>query len=243
MLLFYVRHGDPDYVNDSLTEQGFLQANAVVSRMERIRPDRIFASNRGRAILTAKPTADRFGMDITQLDFLDENRAFREMRCQCDNGMYGGGNYSWAMDIPKYRTLFASPEVRAMDRKWYEHPVFADHPSFGDCMERIQKGTDELLLSLGYRHDHTRCGFVAERPNDERVAIFAHQGVGLVFLAALLDIPYPQMATRFDMAHTGITVIEFKESELIVPRVLQLSNDSHLFAMGLPTRYHNKIDF
>ena len=81
--------------------------------------------------------------------------------------------------------------------------------------------------------------FLAERPNDDRVAVFAHQGVGLIFLSALLDIPYPQMSTHFDMSHTGITVIHFKGDGIVIPRVLQLSNDSHLFAAGLPTAYHN----
>jgi len=243
MLLFYVRHGDPDYVNDSLTELGKKQAEAVVARMERCRPDRIFCSNLNRAYLTAKPTADRLGMDITRVDFLDEKQAYYDMRCECKDGMYGGGKYSWGMDIPEYRELFTTPEVRKMGRRWYQHPAFDNHPSFGVCMERVQKGTDAFLQSLGYRHDYDRCAFIAERPNDQRIAVFAHQGVGLIFLAALLDIPYPQMSTHFDISHTGITVIQFEGDGIVIPRVLQLSNDSHLFASDLPTKYQNLIEF
>ena len=240
MLLFYVRHGDPDYVHDCLTELGQAQAEAIVSRMECVRPDRIFCSNLNRAYLTAKPTADRLGMKITEVDFLDEKKAYFDMRCEHKDGMYGDGKYSWSMDIPEYRELFVSPEVRKMDKEWYRHPAFADHPGFGECMERVQKGTDAFLASLGYRHDHDRCCFVAERPNDERIAVFAHQGVGLVFLAALLDIPYPQICTHFDIGHTGMTVIQFKGDGFVIPRVLQLSNDAHLFHAGLMTGYHNK---
>lgn len=243
MLLFYVRHGDPDYVNDSLTPLGQQQAEAVVARMERIRPDRIFCSNLGRAYLTAKPTADHFGMDITQVDFLDEEQAYYDMRCEYSKGMYGGGKYSWTMDIPEYRELFTTPEIRKTGRDWYKHPAFADHPSFGTCMERVQKGTDAFLQKLGYRHDYERCAFVAERPNDEHIAVFAHQGVGLIFLAALLDIPYPQMCTHFDISHTGMTVINFEGDGIVIPRVLQLSNDSHLLATGLATKYNNQDRF
>ena len=245
MLLFYVRHGDPNYENDSLTPLGQQQAEAVVARMERIRPDRLFCSNLNRAYLTAKPTADRFGKEITRVDFLDEKQAYLDMRCLCKNGMYGDGKYSWGMDIPEYRVLFASPEVRRMDREWYRHPAFDDHPTFGVCMERVQKGTDAFLASLGYRHDHERCCYIAERPSDERIAVFAHQGVGLIFLSALLDIPYPQMCTRFNISHSGITVIDFAGEGIVVPRVLQLSNDSHLFASGMTTKYnnHETLDF
>ena len=99
------------------------------------------------------------------------------------------------------------------------------------------------MQRLGYRHDHARCAFVAERPNEDRVALFAHQGVGLIFLAALLDIPYPQMCTHFDISHTGITVIHFEGDGIVIPRVLQLSNDSHLFAAGMPTKYNNQDQF
>ena len=38
MLLFYVRHGDPIYSPDSLTEQGQLQAEALVERMKLCAP-------------------------------------------------------------------------------------------------------------------------------------------------------------------------------------------------------------
>ncbi len=235
MILFYVRHGDPDYANDSLTERGFRQAEAVVARMERCRPDKIYTSNRGRAILTAKPTAKRLGLEITdQLEFLDETRAYREMRVTNAEGLT-----EWAFNHREYQELFNTPEMRALDMRWYKHPALAEYPSFGACMERVQEGTDSFMASLGYRHDRERHVFMAERPNDERIAVFAHQGVGLIFLSALLDIPYPQMSTHFDISHTGMTVIYFKGDGIVIPKVLQLSNDSHLFAAGLPTAYHN----
>ncbi|MBQ9098855.1 MAG: histidine phosphatase family protein [Clostridia bacterium] len=238
MLLFYIRHGDPIYSPDSLTELGEEQARALVSRMERCRPDKIFASVLHRAYLTAKPTADRSGMGIERLGFLDETQAYLDMKCTDSTGRTG-----WAFCLREYQELFVTPEVRKMGRNWYQHPYFADHPTFGTCMRRVQEGTDAFLLKLGYRHDHERCAFIAERPNDDRIAVFAHQGVGLLFLAALLDIPYPQMCTHFDMAHTGMTVIHFEGNGIVIPRVLQLSNDSHLFAQGLPTKYQNQIEF
>lgn len=97
------------------------------------------------------------------------------------------------------------------------------------------------MLSIGYRH--TENGYIAERPNDDRVALFAHAGFGLAFLSALLDIPYPMMSTRFDMGHTGMTVIDLSGDGFVVPKVLQLSNDSHIFASELPTIYNNEIAF
>ena len=76
------------------------------------------------------------------------------------------------------------------------------------------------------------------------MALFAHQGFGLAFLSCLLDIPYPFFTTHFDMCHTGVTVIEFKERDgYAYPLVLTLSSDSHIYKDGLPTNYNNYIRF
>ena len=97
------------------------------------------------------------------------------------------------------------------------------------------------MYTLGYKHDWERNGYIPVRANEDRVALFAHQGFG--FLSCLLDIPYPQIVTHFDMSHSGVTVIEFRGSEFVIPKVLQLSNDSHLFASGISTDYCNRIHF
>ena len=58
-----------------------------------------------------------------------------------------------------------------------------------------------------------------------------------------MDVPYPLFSTRFDMGHTGVTVIEFAQRDgFVVPRMLQMSNDSHLYHEGLSTKYQNRIE-
>ncbi len=131
------------------------------------------------------------------------------------------------------------PEVLAMRDKWYDHPAFAKY-EMKKGIERCQRESDEFLASLGYEHIPGTGTYKAVAPNDDRVALFAHQGFGLTFLSCMLDIPYPQFSVHFDMSHTGMTVIDFKnENGIVIPRVLTLANDSHLYKEGLPTRYHN----
>ena len=111
-------------------------------------------------------------------------------------------------------------------------------------MERIQRESDAFFEELGYRHLVGEGAYVAERPNDDRIALFAHQGFGLAFLSCLLDIPYPKVVSHFDMGHSAMTVIEFATVDgIAVPKVLQLSNDSHLYREGILTGYHNRIRF
>ena len=44
MLLYIVRHADPIYETDSLTDRGKLQAKAVAKRLQKSSIERIFSS-------------------------------------------------------------------------------------------------------------------------------------------------------------------------------------------------------
>ena len=64
MLLYVVRHGDPDYEHDSLTPLGQRQAEAVARRLAVNGLDRIYSSPLGRAVATAKPTSEILRLPI-----------------------------------------------------------------------------------------------------------------------------------------------------------------------------------
>ena len=111
-------------------------------------------------------------------------------------------------------------------------------------MERVYNDVDKLLLSHGYEHIRGTGRYKAIRPNDDRIAIFAHEGIGTAFLSCLLDIPYPLFASHFGLSHSGMTVIEFKTQDFVsIPRMLTLSSDSHLYREGVDTNYNNPIRF
>ena len=135
-----------------------------------------------------------------------------------------------------------SREISSLGREWYEHPAF-EGTRLKEGIQRVQGETCAFLASLGYEHNDDGT-YTSIRENSERVALFAHQGFGLAFLSCVLDIPYPQFCTHFDMGHTGMTVIYFPETQgNVVPKVLQLSNDSHLYKDGLPLNYQNWLRF
>ena len=49
MRLLFVRHGDPDYVNDTLTEKGHREAKLLADIIEQYRIDEVYQSPLGRA--------------------------------------------------------------------------------------------------------------------------------------------------------------------------------------------------
>jgi probable phosphoglycerate mutase len=111
MLLFYVRHGDPIYDPDSLTELGHRQAEALVARMRECRPEKIFSSSSTRAIMTAEPTARALGLEIETLDWCHESHAMRDLGMKDEEG-----KRRWLFRIPRMRKLLASEAVRRLDR-------------------------------------------------------------------------------------------------------------------------------
>ncbi len=238
MLFYYIRHGDPIYNPDSLTPQGQLQAAALAKRFGMYGLDKVFTSDSTRAKMTAQPTCELLGITPTELPWINESRAWENL-CV----FYEDGRREYVFEDPDTRALFASHEVASLGYDWGTHAAFKDS-GFPETLRGIQADSDAFFASLGYRRDPEKHAYIPEHHTEERVAVFAHQAMGLAFLSCVLDIPYPQFSSRFDIGHSGMTVIEFKpRNGIVIPRMLQLSNDSHLYREGLPTRYHNRLRF
>ena len=238
MLLFLLRHAEPIYEPDSITEHGQKQAEALSKRLALYGIDKIYSSSSKRALETAKPTAHATGNKIEVLDWANEALIWRDLSIVKENG-----EREWCFCDKSFIEFFQTREIRALGDKWYTHRAFAGS-RYKEGIERINLESDKLLASLGYRHDRERGGYLSDGVNRKRVAFFAHHGVGLTFLSSILDIPYPMMTTHFDISHSGMTVIEFpQEGGFVVPKVLQLSSDSHLYRSGIVTRYNNRLYF
>jgi len=236
MILYYIRHGDPIYEPNQLTPLGERQAEAVAKRLAVHGMDRIYSSPSNRARQTAEPLCQILKQEPVILDWADESIAFREMSIPD-----GERKNQWPFRHSLYRNLLNRQDVRDLGRNWYTHPEFAG-VKLGAPIERIQREADGFLEDLGYRHDLQANSYIQLRENTERIAFFAHEGVGTAFLSCILDIPYPIFSTRFDMSHSDVTVIHFEERfGRVIPVVLTYSNDAHLYREGLPTKHQNKI--
>ncbi len=237
MLLFYIRHGEPIYDPDSLTPLGEMQAEAVSKRLSLHGIDRIFASTSRRAIQTAEPTSSLLNKEITLLDFCNELYMWRDFSVETEEK-----EWTWIFRDKRYRRLFAD-RAFAMNKDWYKDERLKTG-NFEKGIKRVNNETDKWLSSLGYDHDREACIYKAVNPTDERIALFAHQGFGIAFLSAILDIPFPMFSSHFDMGHSDITVIEFESIEgVVIPKILTLSNDGHLYRENLPTKYNHKWEF
>jgi len=179
MRLMLIRHGDPDYANDSLTPLGHEQAKLLAEALADVRLDVLYASPMGRAQLTAKYTADRKGMPITTLDWLHEL-----------DGHYGDGRWAWNLGGAD---TFGGGEVFAMG-DWPERVVYGSH--MRGVATAFWGQFDAFMASLG--HEREGQGYRCVREGEGgTLALFCHAGVTLTLLAHLLQIPLPVVYAQF----------------------------------------------
>ncbi len=242
MILFYVRHGDPIYSPDQLTPHGHRQADAVAKRLALYGVDEVYSSSSIRAMETAQPTCELTGKTLQTVDWMHERYCHDAFSVP----IVPGGRLTWLWSQSDFSRLLCSREVREMGDRWHEHPAFRDC-GFHDYYRDFKQKFDTWIASLGYEHDRERGMYrIATEQTDRRVALFAHEGMGKLFMSELLDIPYPYYVEHFEMKHTGMTVIHFDGGReqysfdgYARARVLTLSNDSHLYREGLPTNHNS----
>ena len=231
MILYVIRHGEPDYATDTLTPTGVLQAEALGKCLGKLKFDRLFSSPLGRARQTAEPTARRLKMEVEIEPWASESLAWQDFHREIPDPEAKG---CWVFDVPNYK--YHTPENRRRDTDWMDCDCLRDggagfHPEEG--MARIKRESDRFLAGLGYERDGGM--YRITRPNDERIALFCHAGFGSCWLAYLLDLP-PQLFWSFvTLSHTGVTAILFRNyrSGRTCPRVLCMNDLSHLCADGL----------
>jgi len=233
MLLYIIRHGDPIYEIDSLTERGKLQAEAVGKRMFDAKIDRIFSSPMGRAKETAKPACRLLGLEKNIEEWTHEIEDERltpfpdgKMKSitMIQNTYYlENGN----INLPYERSF----ECTGINESQMEKAV-----------KYIEENGKKFLERLGYKEENGIYRII--KPNEEKVALFCHAAFSRAWLSVLLHIPLHIMWASFQYTHTGVTVVEFENNAngFTAPRCLCYSDVSHLYASGLDLIHDNRVE-
>ena len=222
MKLVFIRHGDPDYSIDSLTERGWKEAEALAKRVARWDVDAFYISPLGRAQDTAKVSLDAIGRSGETLEWL------REFHIPVDNPVTGKKQSPWDF-MPslwtKYEDLYDKD-------KWYENEIMKTG-KVPEGYKQVCDGLDSLLQKYGY----TRKGRIYEtaQGNDKTIVFFCHLGVQFVILSHLLGMSAAMMWHNFFVAPTSVTWVETEEREKGIAnfRCKKLGDTSHLYIAGI----------
>ncbi|MCL2443656.1 MAG: histidine phosphatase family protein [Treponema sp.] len=227
MLLYIIRHGEPDYETDSLTETGKKQANALAERLCTHGFDEIYSSPLGRAVQTAQPTCDRLKLPYKIEEWMSEGLAWDDFSVT-DND----GKRDWAFSCQNTKLI---GHGYSFD-DWYTNPVFSFCRSAPEGYKRITNSSDEFLSRLGYKRDGNKYKIIT--PNEKRIAAFCHHGLGTTWLSHLLSIPPNIFWSSFDITHSSVTIILFRNNPdgYTAPTCLNLSDISHIYKEKLPLK-------
>lgn len=220
MKLLIIRHGDPNYEIDSLTEKGWREAEMLAERIAPLDIKAYYVSPLGRARDTASLTLKKAGREAEVLPWAREYNT----RILGENGER---RIPWDM-LPEKWT--AVPEYYDKD-KWYDVPVMKE-AGMEEGLRWVWDGLDELLARHGYKREGMY--YHAEKPNDDTIAIFCHFGVECVMLGHLLGISPMALWHGFMAAPTSVTTVNTEERRdgIAAFRVSAFGDISHLYIKG-----------
>jgi Fructose-2,6-bisphosphatase len=223
MRLLFVRHAEPDYVHDSLTEKGRVEAALLAERLCKLDVKAFYVSPMGRAQATAEYTLKKLGREAQTLPWLEE---FRGRIINPDTGTLRG---PWDL-----RPLFYAEKknLHSIDT-WLNDPLIQG----GNCAEMFEetkRGLDSVLKAHGYEKDGPiyRC----EDNKPDTLVFFCHFGISMAMLSYLTDISPLALWQGFCALPSSVTtmITEERTKGEVHFRCMQLGDISHLYAGDEP---------
>lgn len=225
MKLIFIRHGDPDYEKDSLTECGIKEAKLLSRRLKDMKIDYCYESPLGRAQLTAKLGLEGSGITPVTCDWLKEFTV-RIDRPDCA----AEGRKSWVCWdwIPK--DWLTRPELFGVDT-WYKDSIM-DGGKVGEYYNEVCDSFDRLLAEHGYVRDGL--WYRAEKPNNDTLVFFCHFGVTCVLLSHLMNCSPMILWQGISTAPTSLTTVisEERREGTAIFRASSIGDVTHLYMAG-----------
>jgi len=215
MRIVFVRHGEPDYAKDCLTERGKVQAAAAAERLRSEGIGEIWCSPMGRAQETAAAASRVLGLPVRTLDYM------RELDWGSLNGepLFADGHpWDQADELCRQGWDLTDPG-------WREHPFFANNRVTANA-DLVAEKTDEWLLSLGYERNGAYYRCLRKDDSQFTVALFSHGGSSAAAMGRILNLTFPYACGLFHLEFTGITIIRLNRNPgaQTLP-CLELAND------------------
>ncbi|MCD8023776.1 MAG: histidine phosphatase family protein [Lachnospiraceae bacterium] len=226
MKLLIIRHGDPDYSIDSLTEKGWREAEYLSERIAKLEVRDFYVSPLGRAKDTASLTLKKMNRTAAECKWLREfapriNRPDRENSPVCWDWLPG----DWTKEERYYRY-----------DEWFE-PEIMREGNVKQEYEWVTGSFDELLASYGYVRDgHI---YRVEQETNDTIVFFCHFGVECVLLGHLIGASPMVLWQGLCAAPSAVTTVVTEERRQGIAsfRVSSFGDISHLYAKDEPPAF------
>ena len=222
MKLLFIRHGDPDYTIDSLTEKGWKEAEFLSEKIAALDVRDFYVSPLGRAKDTASCTLKKTGRTATECEWL------REFDVQIRRPDRNGDKiipWDWLpQDMEKDLDLY--------DRERWNKTDIMRKGNVEEAYRWVCDGLDALLKKHGYERDDMY--YRVNEPNHDTIVLFCHFGVECVMLSHLLNVSPMVLWHGLCAAPSSITSIYTEERRKGIAgfRVNEFGSTAHLYVAG-----------
>ena len=221
MKILIIRHADPDYSIDSLTETGWEEARLLVPRLSKLDIKNFYVSPFGRAQDTASLTLKAMNRTAETLPWLKEfgpwiQKPYEDhVTCVWD----------W---IPEVWTK----DPRCFDRSAWLETEFAKPYKVDEYIQEVYDNLDALIAKHGYVRDGDI--YRAENPNEDTIVFFCHYGLECVLLSRLLNISPMLLWHGISAAPSSVTsvITEERRKGIAYFRMNAMGDTSHLYVAG-----------
>lgn len=222
MKLLIVRHADPDYARDSLTEKGFREARYLAERLTQLPITACYVSPYGRAKDTAAFTTGPLKLEAKECLWL---REFDPKILRPDVPEWEMIPWDW---LPEDWTA----EEKYFDKEnWADTRVFRESSVEKEC-KWVWENLDALLAAHGYKRKGRL--YEAQAANEDTICFFCHFGVECVLLSHLLNISPMVLWHGMCAAPSSVTTLATEERRRGAAyfRMSSFGDISHLYAHG-----------
>ena len=245
MRLIFIRHCDPDYEKDSLTEKGFREAELLAERIKKWNICNVYSSPMGRAFETAKIgiSKNKYKGKINICQWL------REFNYPVKDEITGEERLSWDL-LPQVLSRKNNRDL--FDFASWQDNSFLQTGNIKSYYNMVCDGIDKILCEFDYKRaglyyatdkKEGQSDFMAESTDvfkdfidDRTVVLFCHLGVMDVMLSHLLNISAPCLWHSFFVSPSSVTILNSEERTpgIAAWRVQQMGDTAHLYAYGEP---------
>lgn len=227
MKIIIIRHGDPDYSIDSLTEKGWKEAEYLSQKISKMEIRAFYVSPLGRAKDTASLTLKKMNRTAKECEWLREFAPRIRRPDVTDNKKLA---WDW---LPQDWT--ADERFYQYDH-WYENEIMQE----GNVKEEydwVVRNFDEVLASYGYVRDGHN--YRVEQANEDTIVFFCHFGLECVLLSHLLSVSPMPIWHGMCAAPTSVTTLitEERRKGIASFRMSSFGDISHLYIQGEPPAF------
>lgn len=222
MRIILIRHGEPDYAVDSLTEKGWREAYALANRVKEWEVKDFYVSPLGRAQDTAKAAMSKIDREAVTLDWLEEFRA------KIVEPVTNRTKVPWDF----------FPEHWTKDDRYYERDNWVNGdvmtPEVTQVYEETCEGLDKLLETYGYVREGRF--YRVKKPCNDTIVLFCHMGIISTMMCHLTGIPMTLLMQGFFLAPTSVSIINSEErlNDAAYFRCQVFGDTTHLHDAGEP---------